>query len=69
MQADSDLIIRAARSLGGDDDDRMDRYAFVLGSKSTEKSSAVAVSRSAPYVVAGGAVPNGQNLVVRWVLP
>lgn len=30
LTAYSDLILRAARTLGGDDDDRMDRYAFAL---------------------------------------
>jgi hypothetical protein len=40
-----------------------------LGIKGGDKSGAVAVSGSAPYVVAGGAAPNGQNVVVRWVLP
>ena len=40
-----------------------------LGAAGSDKSGAVAVSRNAPYIVAGGAAPNGQNLVVRWVLP
>ena len=40
-----------------------------LGAAGGDKSGAVAVSRNAPYIVAGGAAPNGQNLVVRWVLP
>jgi hypothetical protein len=40
-----------------------------LGVKGGDKSSAVAVSTIAPYYVAGTASPNGQNLVVRWVVP
>jgi hypothetical protein len=40
-----------------------------LGVKGGDKSGAVAVSTTAPYFVAGRAAPNGQDLVVRWVLP
>jgi hypothetical protein len=40
-----------------------------LGVKGGDKSSAVGVSSTAPYHVAGGAAPNGVNLVVRWIVP
>ncbi len=40
-----------------------------LGGNGSDKSAALAVSTTAPYYVAGRATPNGQGLVVRWVLP